>query len=335
MDWGPAPPWTQHRAVFEGPGVPGAPELAWTVQLGAPVTHALSQDGATIYAVAGGTLSAIELDGTVRWAERVAASGPASPTSRGPAVGTEPGPVAILDAERGHLVARFTGGGPVRGQPVEVDGGLVWVTVHGLATGERGFAIEEAFSVAGGATSDGQVATFATLEGDVYAIGDGAVRWRSSVPGAGVGHPVMDDGRVYVAFTDRDGSGGVVALRSADGVPVWTWRGPFEPSSPPALGPLLIVGGKDGRLVALSPDTGALVWEHGAAASLSVTPALCDGSAYVGTSLGKVQRVDLDDGGVAWEVDLGAAVTGDPVVVAGLVVFGLVDGRVVALRAAP
>jgi outer membrane protein assembly factor BamB len=335
VNWGPAPPWTEHRSVFEGPGLPGMPVVAWSVQLGAPVTHALSHDGQTVYAVAGGTLSAIGLDGSLRWSERVAASGPASPTSRGPAVGTEPGPVAILDAERGTLVARFTGGGPVRGQPVEVDGGLVWVTVHGLATGERGFVVEEAVSVAGGATSGGQRATFSTLEGDVYAIGDDGVQWRSSVPGAGVGHPVMDGSQVFLAFAGRDGRGGAVALRAGDGVPAWTWQGPFEPSAPPALGPLLVLGGKDGRLVALSPQTGELVWEHTGAASISVTPALCDGSAYIGTGAGTVQRIDLDDGGLAWEVDVGAAVTGDPVVVAGLVVVGLVDCRVVALRAAP
>jgi outer membrane protein assembly factor BamB len=335
VDPGPAPSWSQHLARFAGPGPEGAPEPAWTLDLGAPVTHALSTDGGAVYAVADGAVVAIGLDGALRWKERVLASGPVAPTPRGPAVGTEPGPVAVLEAERGHLVARFTGGGPVRGQPVALGDGLAWVTVHGLVVGEAGFRVDAALSVGGGASSDGRLLTLSTLEGDVYAMTAEGVRWRSSLPGAGAGAPLMDGERVYVPFAGRDGRGGVVALRAADGVPLWQWSGDFEPASAPALGALLLLPGKDGRVLALDPADGALRWTHQGSAGQGVTPALCGDSAYLGASDGRLTRLDLDDGGAVWTLPLGAAVTGDPVVVGGLVVVGLVDGRVVAVRGRP
>lgn len=328
--------WHELRSAWPGPLLVREPAIAWQARLSGPVVHPLRSDDALLYASSAGTLVALRADGSSAWTARIQASGAAGLAGEGVVVGTEDGPVALYDRERGALVRQYPGFGPVRGSPVPIDGDLAWVTVHGMVGGALGWLVEAGYSAASGGSSDGEHLFFATLEGQLLAVGAQGKAWQALLPGPGFGHPVVGEALLYVGYAAVDGRpGGVVAVDKQTGEVRWSWRADFELGAPPALGPALLVPCKDGQLVALDPESGDERWRAQATGELSVTPAVLGRFVVVGGADGTVSRYDLDDGGLVWRTEVGSAVTGDPTVFDGHLVLGLADGRVVALADAP
>ncbi len=324
--------WHELRSAWNKPILLAEPMVLWETRLGGPVVHPLRSDGSAVYAVAAGELVRLESDGTSTWEARIQASGSAGLSDSGVVVGTQDGPVALYDPERGALIRQYPGFGPVRGTPVPIDGDLAWVTVHGMVGGALGWLVEAGYSAASGGASDGDTLFFMTLEGQLLAVGAEGKLWQGILSGPGFGHPVVGEGRVFASFAAVNGRpGGVIAFDSSTGDELWSWRADFELGAPPALGPALMVPCKDGQLVALDPETGDELWRAQATGELSVTPAVLRGGVVVAGADGVVARYDPDDGGLVWKKELGSAVTGDPTVLGDTLVLGLADGRVVAL----
>jgi len=325
-------PWYELRSVYGGQGPAISPVERWRLRLPGPVVHPLSTDGEAIYAAVAGVVYRIRADGALAWTLPVEPAGEAVATPRGVALGTGTGRIVLADITTGEVHLDLTAGGEPRGAPVEVDGGLAWVTVGGQVGGEAGWSVQAAQSAGGGAVSDGKKLLFSTLEGELLAVGPDGVAWRADLPGPGLGHGVTDGSLVVAPFGAHGGKpGGLAAYAIDDGHPLWTWHAGFEPGAPPALGEVVLVPTRDGQVVAIAPPSGRVTWAADIGGDLAVTPVIAGPNAYVANAEGQVCRLDLDDGGVVWSLPLGGAVTGDPVLVDDLLVVGLADGNVVAI----
>ena len=105
-----------------------------------------------------------------------------------------------------------------------------------------------------------------TTRGEVIALnaGDGSEAWRTQLTSEILSPPAADDGVVMAQTND----GRLVALEGADGdtrwsydnqVPLLTLRGT---AAPVIAGGYVFAGFGDGRVAALSTDTGAPIWQH-------------------------------------------------------------------------
>ncbi len=321
------------RRLTEGNGVIAPPREAWRVQLGGPVTAALANGGTQVYAVAAGSVAALQSDGQVRWSAAVDAVGGVTETDDGPVVGARDGALLALSSSTGQVSLAWSGSGRPRGSAVPLGAGHAWLSASGSLHLTGGASFSPAVSATGELSSDGRNAYFQTLDGELWSVTDKGPRFKAPVDGPGVGAPVVGDGRVYAAWDALRGKpGGVQAVDTATGRRLWFVSTPAPPSAGMALGRMLLVPLTDGSLLALDPESGATLWDTRLGPDeLTCAPLIAGNSAWVGDAGGRFFRLDLDDGGVAWTVELGSPVTGDPVLAWGRLVVGLASGAVVAL----
>ncbi len=331
------PPPEQHRRLAAGRGVLRPPVLAWEVDVGGPVTAALTAGDTHVYAVAAGMLHALDASGELRWQAAVDAAGGVTQGPDGPLVGARDGALLALSPVTGDVTLAWEGTGRPRGGAVPLGTGLAWLSTTGTLFLTGGAHFSPAVSAAGEPSSDGDTAWFQTLDGELWAVSVDGPRYEVTTAGPGVGAPVVGDQGLYAAWDAFNGKpGGVLCVDPADGRQRWSVTTRAVPSAGMALPDVLLVPLGDGSLLALDPATGAERWELRLGPdALSTAPLVVGRSAYVGDAGGHLYRVDLDDGGVAWTIDLGAPVTGDPVLAWGILVVGLGDGRVVALQESP
>ena len=150
-------------------------------------------------------------------------------------------------------------------------------------------------------------------------------------------HPVVVDGRVYVA----GGGASVRALDLQSGQPAWTWTG--EKGARYAGGPgvgegIVAVGSLDGEVVALDAATGTEKWKGQVPNEVIAAPAIGGGMVFVRSNDGRVTAFDAASGQKRWDwrsdmpaltVRGNAGLTLGP----GYVFVGTDNGRLVALSA--
>lgn len=172
-------------------------------------------------------------------------------------------------------------------------------------------------------------------------VGDGA-----GDSGARVA-PVIADGRVYAAGVD----GTVAALDLASGKTIWSQRlggrtGGFLrrgdrslrwTGGPAVEGDLLVVGGLDGQVHALSAADGTPRWDAQVGSEVIAPPTIADGVVVVRTNDGRLMGLDAADGNRRWLVEqpvpaLSLRGNSAPVVAAGIAYCGFDNGRVSAVR---
>jgi eukaryotic-like serine/threonine-protein kinase len=140
------------------------------------------------------------------------------------------------------------------------------------------------------------------------------------------------DGIGYFAHAGRK----VEAWNLLTGKIVWSFRDrDFEYFTTPALtADLVLAGGKDKRLHALSRATGDEKWAFRARNEVASSAVIVSGYAVMGSDDGRLYAVDLKDGTEAWSYEIGAPVKGSPAVVNGLVLVLAADGGLYAFRGA-
>jgi outer membrane protein assembly factor BamB len=178
-------------------------------------------------------------------------------------------------------------------------------------------------------------------------LGDGEGRlWLRS-------HPVVDGARLY-AITDE---GEVVAVDAASGKKIWTAQGVEMKGKrnkikfwsrkdleaglsggPGAGSGLVVVGGRNGEVVALDAETGKQRWLAKVSSEVLSAPLVLADRVVVRSNDGRVFGLDPADGARKWVFDRGLptlSVRGNssPVAGNGLAYIGYDDGTVVALRA--
>ena len=104
-----------------------------------------------------------------------------------------------------------------------------------------------------------------------------------------VGAPVVADGRVFVASR----SGGVFAVDSGNGEPLWTFRADDRVvASPSVAGETLFVGDMSGRLHAVDALTGQAKWRFDAGLPITSTPVFAGGTLYLTSEEGVLLAVE-------------------------------------------
>jgi len=114
----------------------------------------------------------------------------------------------------------------------------------------------------------------------------------------------------------------------------WTYRTSGPVDSSPAVADGTIYVGSDGGYVyALDAGTGRLLWRQHTDGPVGSRPAVANGTVYVGSGGGYVYALDADTGSVRWSKAPGGPIDSPAVVADGTVYVGSNDGYVYALAA--
>jgi outer membrane protein assembly factor BamB len=189
---------------------------------------------------------------------------------------------------------------------------------------------------AGPAYADGRVLV-GTLAGTVVALDavSGAALWRFRAGGAIRCRPTVDGGAVYVLADDAvlyrlDAASGALVWRAKVGAtPVvrLPFRDPkskfdrFGPDVTVAEG-RLYVGTYDGRVVALVPTDGHVLWEFATGDAVLAATAVAGGRVYAGSYDHFVYALDATSGALLWKRDTRGRVVSTPALAGDRVVIG-------------
>jgi len=105
-------------------------------------------------------------------------------------------------------------------------------------------------------------------------------------------------------------------------------------SSPAVVDGTLYLGSGDRRLVALDADSGQLKWEWPGTGPFESSPAVADGSLYIGLLDRRLVALDTTDGSLKWQQKLGSPIFASPVVADGVVYVTAIADRLYAIDAA-
>lgn len=113
-----------------------------------------------------------------------------------------------------------------------------------------------------GVGSDGRHAAVVTAGNELVVLQGGSKLWAKPLTAAAYTAPLVAGGRVFVLSADRT----VSAYDAQDGARLWTHKRDGEPLVLRQQGVLqahgnALLAGLSGRLVALNPDNGAVLWE--------------------------------------------------------------------------
>lgn len=144
------------------------------------------------------------------------------------------------------------------------------------------------------------VVYFGSGDANFYAIDarSGAERWHFNTGGAVNSSPAISNSQVY--FSSRDGY--LYALSTASGHEKWKF--------------------------ALGRDLGSdNYWDY----YLS-SPIIAGDRLYIGSGAGRLYAIEAQSGRLIWTFDAGSRIRSTPAVTSDMVVFGTMDGHVIALR---
>ena len=233
----PLAPWGHRQGRWHGPAFSGVPSVSWSSVLGGPVTHPLTIVGSDLVAVAAGVVSRLGPDGKVRWRTAIGANGSAVPMDTGVFVANSNGVMQVLDGETGSLKASHGSQAAISSVPLVLSGTASWMDHSGILVtpvDQTEPLIEGPLS---DTASDGHRLIVGNFFGEVCSISSSGRHWTKVLPGPILGHPVIDEDRVYLAFGVNEATmGGIAALDLGTGEQIWLTVLSFEPGAPPALG---------------------------------------------------------------------------------------------------
>jgi len=178
------------------------------------------------------------------------------------------------------------------------------------------------------ATGDGLVFTFETGRLLARRQSDGAEIWHQELTDS-LTAPLTWDNQWLIA---ADSSGALRAFRARDGHLVWKTEIKSQAHARPALAAdRVYVSTTDDRIVALSVETGAVLWEH----RLEDTPneiLALDDRIYVGAQDNFLYCLKTDHGELDWRWRTGGDVIGQPAVGGDRVYFVSLDNVLRALN---
>ncbi len=204
----------------------------------------------------------------------------------------------------------------VAGQNLAVASTQGTVAVINTVSGKDIWRIKLGSEISGGVGFDGQTAVVATLDNELVAMkssaNSGAVLWRKTLQARVYTAPLVAGARVFVLAGDRS----VQAFDAATGVKLWTFQRTSDPLILSQAGTLgvyrnSLVIGNSGRLLALNPDNGQVLWETSVATTRATndierlidlvgTPSRVGDSVCVRAYQSAVACVDAQKGATVW-----------------------------------
>lgn len=150
----------------------------------------------------------------------------------------------------------------VHGDQVAVASTQGQVALIDAASGKDVWRLQLDSPIQAGVSGDGQRFAVITRNNEVVAMEAGKVVWRYRLPALSYTSPVVAGARVFVLTADR----AVTALDGASGQKLWSQQRTGDPLVLQQAGLLMPLGdtllaGWGGRLAALNPNTGGVLWE--------------------------------------------------------------------------
>ncbi|MCE2676534.1 MAG: outer membrane protein assembly factor BamB [Burkholderiaceae bacterium] len=113
-----------------------------------------------------------------------------------------------------------------------------------------------------GAGFNGEQLAVVTVSNELVVLNEGKEIWRKRLRAQSYTNPLVAGGRVFVLLADRS----VAAFDALTGQFLWTQQRPGEPLVLKQNGVLLpfqntLIAGLGGRLVAMNPDNGQIIWD--------------------------------------------------------------------------
>jgi outer membrane protein assembly factor BamB len=152
------------------------------------------------------------------------------------------------------------------------------------------------------------------------------------------GAPVAAGGRVFIGSNNA-----VIARDATSGADLWTHRSPSAsyipnnatPSAPAVDGGTLYMVFPDGRVTALSAETGAVIWSvrlpgRAYLGGVLSPPAVSGGTVYVGSNDGHLYALDRVTGAEQWRFEIGSWVASGPAISGNALLAGAWDGNLYA-----
>lgn len=175
--------------------------------------------------------------------------------------------------------------------------------------------------------------------GQVYAVSaeTGETDWTTPVENAAriPTPPAVADGIVYVGSQGRGGaqSGYVHALDGASGNQLWEFDTSGVVVGSPAIADgTVFVGSRSGSVFAIDAASGAEQWSFDTGQPITSAPAVADGTVYIGSWSGEVLGLDAANGDELWSFETNQRVWGHPAVADGAVFVGSEDTYVYRLE---
>lgn len=255
------------------------------------------------------------------------------------------GDVYAFNAATGHVDWHYVS--PPGESGLTVAGGTVYVGSAGgmyalsAATGHVRWSYGSGSAGSGPVVADGTV-YIVDASGNVHALNaaTGHVDWSHSITYAGTGLSVAN-GLVYVSSIGDIGY--VYALNAATGDLAWSFKTlDARESVPTVVDGIVYVGcgngmGSNGTVFALDAATGKLRWSFTTGLAGNVqppvesSPAVANGTVYVGSDYGAVYALDAATGHLRWSSLTQGGVVSSPVVAGNVVYVGSEDDNVYAL----
>jgi outer membrane protein assembly factor BamB len=170
----------------------------------------------------------------------------------------------------------------------------------------------------------------------VYAL-DG-VRFTFKTGAAIRSTPALANGVLYFGSGDKN----FYAIDARSGTERWRFNtGGAVNSSPAISNNQVYFSSRDGYLYALSTDAGREKWKFKLGKDLGddnywdfylSSPILIGDRLYIGSGAGRLYAIDARSGRLAWTFDAGSRIRSTPAMTSEELVFGTMDGHVVALR---
>lgn len=219
--------------------------------------------------------------------------------------------------------------GPVWSSPIVADGSLYVGSADGAVyaldaeTGDREWSFSTDHRVEGTpaytSNQEGATVYVGSYDEHVYAIDaeTGDPRWDRDLGGLIRGSPTVHEGAVvvgagcynlacawYAEEAEVPENGWIHSLDAETGETNWRHDVGEEVVSTPAVADgTVYIGASDGVLYALEADTGEVEWTYEARNMIWSSPALAFGTLYFGDWSGVIHAVDADSGESEWTVD--------------------------------
>lgn len=256
-----------------------------------------------------------------------------------------------IDAETGRVVWRHDTGNDLDSSPCVIDGCLyiagenghvrclnpetgavIWKTfVGGIAPGSK---LGSNGSETSPAVADGELYT-ATYDGFLFCLDtkSGAIKWKAQT------HDDTDASAVilgrYVYACAEEHASYLFCFDRHDGREVWRYRGNTKGywSTPAIADGRLHVGGQDGRLHTVDPETGNGLWTHQTGDAIWSSPAVVDGKVVFGSRDAFIYCLDADSGRRLWRKKLDGRIISSPCIIDGKIWIGTATGYFYCLAA--
>lgn len=308
----------------------------------------------------------------VKWSLHTGAAMLSSPAIAGSTVyiGSDDNRLYAADLASGKQLWMFQTGGPVRSSPAVVEGAVYFGSYDGFfyavdastgklkwkfeTAGERRFEAKglHGFKPATQTIPDfwdtfqSSPAVFAGLvyfgsgDGNLYALdaASGQLKWKFATGNVVHSSPAISDGIVYFGSWDSY----LYALDAVTGGEKWRFKTKEDPktfnhqgiqSSPLVADGVVYFGCRDAHLYAVDAKTGAEKWNfdnHGT--WINATPALLDGTVYVGASIpGTFFALDAATGKPRYQIDMRFPVFSSAAIAGGMAYVGSDNGKLNAI----